>query len=208
MSHPSPAGHIALSTAISDLMLATTTASSAVWLLRNPDALRRYGAIGMGTMALASGIGTVRFAGFEGLERVHAGASHLAGAIAPACFALVALLVFRRGHRWIADAGIAALLAGWAVFEVGLKLDGYRTALGTLAILALLGASIATAGRHLWASLSLGLGALGIALAGLVIGTEGSVGPLLAVDLFHVVLALSHAGVAYGLAVLPGPSSG
>jgi hypothetical protein len=188
-----------MTVAFTDLLLCATCASATAVLLRQPNAIRRYGALGMALMALASGLGALRFAGLEWLARAHTSASHLAGAVAPACFALVAVLLVARGRRWIADVGLGALFAGWAVFVVLLKLSVYRTALGTLAIFLL--CAVALRDRS-GASGLLALGGLGIGVAGIAIGTEGTVGPVLAINLFHLVLALSHALVAVGLATL------
>ena len=188
-----------MTVAFTDLILSLTCASATMVLVRQPDALRRYGALGMALMALASGVGTLRFAGLEWLAPVHTRASYLAGAVAPGCFALVAVLLLSRGRRWVADVGLGALFVGWGLFVVMLKLEAYRTALGTVAIAVLCLAAVRDRSA---AGLSLALGGLGIGAAGLVIGTEGTVGPVLAINLFHLVLALSHALVAAGLVAL------
>lgn len=189
----------AMTTALTDLLLCLTCAASALVLARHPDALRRYGALGMALMALAAGLGTARFAGLDALERVHRSASHLAGAVAPASFALVAGVILARGRRWILDVGFGALFVGWAAFVVLWKVGAYRAVLGSLAIAAL--CIVAAKDRSL-AGASLAAGGIGIGLAGIAIGTEGMLGPLAAMDAFHIVLAASHALVAAGLTAL------
>ncbi|TNE92127.1 MAG: hypothetical protein EP330_02945 [Deltaproteobacteria bacterium] len=189
----------AMFVALFDLLLAVTCASAGVWLVRQPHAIVRYGALGMGLMALAAGLGSARYAGLDNLERLHRGASHLAGAVSPGCFALVAMLLVTRGKRWIAEVGIGALLLGWAVFQVLLRAEAYRTAIGAVAVLVMCGAALRD--RSL-AGATLAAGALGIAVAGLAIGTKGDLGPFQAINVFHVVLATSHLLVARGLAGL------
>lgn len=157
----------------------------------------------MALMAIASGLGAARYAGLDQLERVHTGASHLAGAIAPATFGLVAILVVRDGRRWILDVGLASLFVGWALFDVLLKISGYRTVVAALGLVLLAGAGASQLRKKPDAGAAVIVGGIGIALAGLVIGTDGDFGPMKAIDLFHLVLVLSHALVAYGLMGLP-----
>lgn len=193
------------STCASDLVLAISCAVFAWRLARQAEPLRRYGAVGMVLMAIAAGIGAARYGGLPELRPMHLGASHLAGAVAPASFALVALALVRgepaRGHRLVLG-GLAALGAGWLLFEFVVPLPLYRTLIGALGVVVMLGLALRL---RTGPAVSLALGGLALALAGLVIGTEGSVGPVLAIDLFHLVLALAHGLVARGLRRIAAP---
>ena len=198
-----------VSTAVSDLALAIACAIGAAALLRASAAAdhperalpRRVAAFAMATMAFAAALGSLRFAGLEQLTPLHRGSAHFAGAVAPASFALVALTAVVSGDRRrlssLAIAGLAILVLAWALFDPILQQGGlYRTAIGTPAVLLMV--VLGLRDRSL-PGLVLAIGALVLALAGLVIGSEGTIGPLLAVDVFHVALALAHLAIAHGL---------
>ena len=188
-----------LSTCISDLIMALACGSAGAWLWCQAETTRRYAAIGMALMALAAGLGAARYGGVGGLERVHVGASHLAGAVAPGCFALVAAAVAWAKPRRFVEAGLAALTVLWLVFEYAAPWGAYRTAIGSFAVALML---VVAARARSRAGGALAIGALALALAGLVIGTKGQLGPFAAIDVFHGVLALAHLLVAYGLVYL------
>ena len=182
--------------AATDLILASVCALSAWHLAQHSDALRRYASVGMALTAFAAGLGTMRFAGVDGLIPMHEAASRLAGAISPGCFALVAWTLSAHGRRWHIEVGLALLLMGWATFVIAIPVEGYRLVVGTAAVAAMV--AILPRERGL-AALSLAMGALGLGAAALLIGTEGSWGPVDAIGAFHMTLAVSHGLIALGL---------
>jgi hypothetical protein len=185
------------STVASDALLALTCAGAALWSLRQSGPVHRYAAVGFGLMALGAALGSVRFAGVDALVPAHRGAARLAGAVAPGCFALVALALARDWSRRFVEYGLLALGLAWVVFDLVLDLGVlYRTVIGVVAVGVMIGVGVRARGRPGGA---LVLGALTLALAGLAIGTEGTIGPVLAVDVFHVALATAHLSLAAGL---------
>jgi hypothetical protein len=187
---------MAMSTSVSDFVFAAACGWACAILLRQRDPVRRYAAIGMALMAVAASLGGLRYAGVEALVPAHRMASLLAAAVAPGCFGMVALALARGWSRRVVELGLLALLLGFVVGGLVLRVAIWPTAIGSLAVVAMV--IIGTRARSR-AGLELGVGALILALAGLVIGDEGTIGPLRAIDVFHVALTLAHLSIAAGL---------
>lgn len=187
------------STLVSELILTLACVVAGVWLSRQAELPRRYAAVGMAIMAATAALGCVRFAGVEGITPLHRAVAGFAGGVVPASFALVALALGWGWSRRAVELGLGVLVLGWAVFGLVLQLAIYGTAIGSVAVVIMIGVAIRDRST---AGLALIGGALILALAGLVIGTKGTLGPLLAVDVFHVALAAAHLLIAVGLAGL------
>ena len=187
---------MALVSAGFDLLVALTCVGAALWLLRQPESRLRGAALAMVLMAVASALGALRYGGVEGLVGLHRGASRVAGSIAPASFALVAAALTVDWAQRKLELGLLGLIV--AGVGVGLVLDVglYPTLVGALAVLVLVGLAIRS---RTMPAITTAAGALLLALAGLVIGSQGTLGPFNRVDLFHLTLAVAHALIAHGL---------
>lgn len=194
---------MALVSAGFDLLLALSCVGAGVWLLRQGEPRLRYAALGMALMAVAAGFGALRYAGFEQLAGLHRGASRLAGGVTPPSVALVAAALCFGWQRLSLALGV--LIAAALAIGVGLDVGLYATALGSVAVLVMLGLALRERTR---AALTLACGGLILALAGLAIGSQGTLGPFARIDLFHLTLALAHLLMAGGLVGLtPEPRS-
>lgn len=197
---------MALSTAISDAVLALVAFAVALPALRRPEP-RRLAGVGLGLIGLAAALGTLRYGGLEAVRPLHRTASLLAsGAGVPVIGVAMVLLVTGRDRGAAVWGALPALVLITFVTEYVVPVPGARTALGVVGVLGVLLAALTRIGRAPVPALAGIGGALGTALAGLVIGTEGQLGPLPAVDGFHYTLAVSTLGLGVCALRLPGGS--
>lgn len=194
-----------LTTALSDGLLAALALGAGVWVGRVRRPGRVLAGFGISLVGVAAAVGSARYAGAEVLIPTHELMSALAG--------LVGMPLIGAGYAvaaWVPEGPtartvrLAALIAlgGWGA--VALSSPVARTVTGALAMLLVIAACVArrSDGRRAAAGVA---GAIGVMAAGLAIGTDGSWGPVLRVDAFHVALAASVGALAWGLAALPGP---
>jgi len=184
-----------LSTALSDGALAVATFFCAFLLLR---ARYAWCAIWMCAIALAALCGTLRFAGVDGLESLHLALSRWAAMVAlPGfCWAMARQLRTRRPVR----AGEAlAIAAGLNLLLLVAPRADVVTAVGACALLvAMVGAAALYRSRRdvfLMIAWAIAL----YAIAGLWVGTEGQLGPMPRVDVYHYVLAAANLLFAFAL---------
>ena len=186
------------SSVASELVLAATATACAVAVIR-----RRTGAawvpaaVGLGLLALAAGLGAVRYAGVDLVVSAHVVVSRLAAAgLAVVGLAWCATAFPHRGWAWAAWAVLAAaaaLTAAWA--------DGpWRLPLGVLGVLFGIVGSAAWLRTRVAAGLTGVLGAVGITVAGLAFDTDSTLLGLRQLDLFHLALAASVGVYGWGLA--------
>lgn len=180
-------------------MLATLGAC--VWLRRRGE---RYVSTGLLLVGVAAFIGALRFSINPELADVHRFTSALATCTG---LPLIGVQYLATCSGWPGHDGrmntMGASVVGFAAFGLAFPLPIYATAVGAVAMVLVVVSALkcfSTQGPRVLGAVA---GALGVALAGLVVGTEGAYGPILAVDLFHAVLALSFLGLAYGLPERP-----
>lgn len=188
---------IQVSTAISDTVLMLATLGACFWLRRRGE---RYVSTGLMLVGVAAFIGALRFSINPDLADVHRFTSALATCTG---LPLIAVQYLATCAGWPGRDGrmntMGAAVVGFAAFGLAFPLPIYATAVGALSMLTVVVSAARCFGRHGPVVLAAVIGAVGVALAGLVIGTEGSIGPLLAIDVFHGVLALAFLGLAVGL---------
>ncbi|MCA9658957.1 MAG: hypothetical protein KC486_11485 [Myxococcales bacterium] len=197
-----------LSHALSDtaLVLTAGAAISALLRLRAPATRMSLGAAALAFAAIgaAAGVGVLRFLGLEGLSDLHIALSGLATCTAMPTLGAAAI-VLSRGRSGSAAAWrlwIGALLIGYVASTLTATRGTYGLVIGALGTLAIVyaGARFVQLDRRGGALL---LGGAGLVLvAGLAIGTKGSLGPFARLDLFHYLLAVANLGLAAGLARL------
>lgn len=172
-----------------------------VWLRRRGE---RYVSTGLLLVGVAAFIGALRFSINPELADVHRFTSSLATCTG---LPLIGVQYLATCSGWPGRDGrmntMGASVVGFAAFGLAFPLPIYATAVGAVAMVVVIGSALRCFSAHGTHVLAAVAGALGVALAGLVVGTEGAYGPLLAVDLFHGVLALSFVGLAVGLPKRP-----
>lgn len=198
------------STALSDAILALACLASLLWLRPRFAglALRRPVQLGFGLPAAAALCGVVRFALDPSWSEVHRAFSQLGGALGLPLLGLAALALARR-LDWGKATWTVLLLAlvGLLIGARWLGLEShYRLLLNLASLLLILAAGLAR-----WPLRQPALAAAGVValflLAGLAVGTEGFIGALRRVDLFHALLTLAYPLLAWLLFALREPLS-
>ena len=200
------------STAFSDVLLALACAVCVVWIGRVRG---RYGEgdqpalfcalLGFLLPAAAAGVGVVRY-GFDPSWQ----AAHLWLTQASSFLGLpllgAAALALGRGWAWSRPNWGRIVLGLCAFFELFRQmgyLEDYRLALNLAALVLILYAGAVQWPRRapaISAAIVVGL----FLMAGLAVGTEGMIGPLRRIDLFHVLLIPAYLLLAWLLLSLPG----
>ncbi len=195
------------STALSDGVLALACLASTLWL--RPAfrwrTVQRVLLLGFGLPLSAALCGVVRYGLDPDWSNWHRTFSQLSSYLGLPLLGLAAVSL-SRGQDWTRRT--------WTLLIVGLVLlnatshwlalqQAYRLALSLLTLLLIL-----YAGARHWRHVAPALSALAVValflLAGLAVGTEGFIGPLRRVDLFHGLLSLAYPLLAWLLLRLPG----
>ena len=198
------------STAISDAILALACVASLLWLrpvFAGQPVLRAL-LLGFGLTATAALCGAVRYGLDPSWIDKHRSFTQLSGALGLPLLGLAALAL-SRGLAWARPIWTVWLLALVGLF-IGARVLGvdqhYRLALNLLTLLLIL-----YAGLNQWPERLTGLAATGVValflVAGLAVGTEGFIGSLRRVDLFHALLSLAYPLLAWLLLRLRKPIS-
>lgn len=186
---------IQLSTAASDLLLALVTAGACVALRRRGE---RYVSTGLLLVACAAFIGSLRFAVNPELADLHRFTTALATHTGmPLIGVQYASTAFGRPGPDGRMVTMGVSVVGFSAFGLAFPLPIYGTLVGAGSMAVVIAASSTFADRR--RAIAAIAGALGVALAGLVIGTEGALGPVLRIDVFHAVLTAAFVGLAAGL---------
>ena len=198
------------STALSDGLLALACLASLLWLrpaFSGQPVLRAL-LLGFGLTATAALCGAVRYGLDPSWIEKHRSFTQLSAALGLPLLGL-AVLVLSRGWAWSRSIWTLCLLALVGLF-IGARVLGmdqsHRLALSLSTLLLIL-----YAGLSRWPQLRPGLQAIGVVglflVAGLVVGTEGFIGTLRRVDLFHAVLTPAYPLLAWLLLTLRTPAS-
>lgn len=194
-----------LAHAVSDSVLVLSTLTAIRSLITGaPLGAQRHhlhaAAIGLSLMGLAAFVGVLRFAGADALLPLHSTLSAFATSMTMPLLGLAAvaiawpLALTRR--RWLRITGLLAGLFALAMLLDVLPLYGIGIgALGTLSALFVGLRSLAARGGLLLTS-----GAILVLIAGLGVGTDGELGPVDRIDVFHYLLALAN--LAFGPALV------
>lgn len=188
-----------LSTAISDLILSVVAIYAALRTANSASVSRTAGFLGLLSIGVSAGLGTIHFLGIGVLDLVYRFSVGLAGYVG---VPLIGVGFFHLGIKKLERnalypiAGI--LLLVYVIFSYVVPFPLLSTVLGGLAMITAIVVCIRkNSGGNKVPALYGILGAILFILAGLVIGTTGSRGPFLNVDLFHGVLAVA----AYSLGI-------
>jgi hypothetical protein len=197
------------STAISDAVLALACLASLFWLRPafSGQPLLRALLLGFGLTATAALCGAVRYGLDPSWIDKHRSFTQLSAALGLPLLGLAALAL-ARGLNWGRPVWTVWLLVLVGLF-IGARVFGvdqnYRLALNLVTLLLIL-----YAGLSQWPQLRPGLLAISVVglflVAGLVVGTEGFIGPLRRVDLFHSLLSLAYPLLAWLLLALRVPA--
>lgn len=188
---------IQLSTALSDGTLMLAAFAACLWLRARGE---RYTSTGFLLIGCAAFIGTVRFSINPELDELHGFVSALATCTG---LPLIGVQYLATCLRWPGPDGrmitMGASVVGFAAFGLAFPVPLYGTLVGALSMIAVIAGAARCVPHHPRRAAAAIGGALAFVLAGLVIGTEGTLGPMLRVDVFHYVLIAAIAGLAWGL---------
>ncbi|MBC9249281.1 hypothetical protein A9179_03215 [Pseudomonas alcaligenes] len=190
------------STALSDGLLALACLASLLWLRPHfaGQPLLRALLLGFGLTATAALCGVVRYGLEPGWVEIHRALSQLSSALGLPLLGLAALCL-GRGNAWGRPTwtalvlGLVALLIGARWLGVD---SGYRLGVNLASLLLILHAGLAHWPRRQPGLLGAGVVALFL-IAGLAVGSDGFIGPLPRVDLFHGLLTLAYPLLAWQL---------
>lgn len=188
------------STAFSDAVLALACLASLLWLrpaFTGQPVLRAL-LLGFGLTATAALCGAVRYGLDPSWIDKHRSFTQLSAALGLPLLGLAAFAL-SRGMAWSRSIWTVWLLVLVGLF-IGARVLGvdqhYRLALSLVTLLLIL-----YAGLSQWPQRQPGLAAIGVValflVAGLAIGTEGFIGPLRRVDLFHALLTPAYPLLAW-----------
>lgn len=197
------------STALSDAVLALACLASLLWLrpaFAGQPVLRAL-LLGFGLTATAALCGAVRYGLDPSWIDKHRSFSQLSAVLGLPLLGLAALAL-ARGLVWGRSVWTVCLLVLVGLF-IGARVlgidPGYRLALSLATLLLIL-----YAGLSRWPQRLPSLAALGVVglflVAGLAVGTEGFIGPLRRVDLFHALLTPAYPLLAWLLLTLRAPA--
>ena len=186
------------STAISDLALVIGTLYFTPRLFRTGKADAKIAVIAFCMIAFAAFLGMFfwQISGF--LAPVYRFSSSFAGKVAIPLLALCFLSVsVKRIEQMPLLALVLVVL--FVMFEYLFAIASYRILIGGLSMLAIIYSGYNWLGKNRNTALFAIGGAVLTLLAGLAVGTQGNVGFILRIDLFHYLLALANASLGYSL---------
>ncbi len=200
------------STALSDALLALACLACAVAI---GTARRRYGEgdqpalfcalLGFLLPAAAASVGVMRYGVDPDWQAAHLWLSQASSFLALPLLGAAALAL-GRGWAWSRPNWgriVLGLCAFFELFRQMNQLDDYRLLLNLATLLLILYAGAVQWPRRLPVATATGVVGLFL-LAGLAVGTEGFIGPLRRVDLFHGLLTPAYPLLAWLLLSLPG----
>lgn len=182
-----------LSTFLSDLFLSLVSLSVAYRFFGKSSIPSRSALYGFAIIGISAGLGSIHFLGINTLDPIYRFFVGLSGCLG---VPLLGLAFFHFSFRSISEKTffllITILFVLYLVFAYLVPLPIYTTVVGGIAMLIVLLSSIIRFPKHNQAAMMGIVGAVLFILAGLVIGTKGSSGPFLNVDIFHVLLAIAN----------------
>ncbi|TGM52905.1 hypothetical protein [Leptospira adleri] len=182
-----------LSTVFSDFILCIVSVFTALQLKNSTSYSKSAGFLGFLLIGIPAGFGTVHFLGITFLDPIYRFTVELAGFVG---VPLIGTGFFHLGIRKLEKnllypiAGVLFLI--YIIFTYVAVFPLLSTALGGIAMgVAIFACIRKNSGTTKVPALYGILGAILFILAGLVIGTTGSRGPILNVDIFHIVLSVA-----------------
>ncbi|MGH8435299.1 MAG: DUF6962 family protein [Pseudomonas sp.] len=201
------------STALSDGILALACLAGALWIyhvrapFRETERATWFCALaGLALPAAAALCGVLHYGLDASWQGLHAKLSQASSLLGLPLLGITAL-VLARGWAWPRIIWCWVVIGLSLLFEAAQRLgllDDYRLLLNLATLLLILcagGLQLPQRPTPLLAAMA----AVGLLLlAGLVVGTEGFIGPLRRVDLFHALLSLAYPLLAWLLLAMPG----
>lgn len=173
-----------LSTAFSDFILSFVSIFVAIQIKNITSYSKAAGLFGFISIGISAGLGTIHFLGIEILDPIYHFSVGLASFVG---VPLIGTGFFHIGIKKL-EKNFIYPIAGILIFLFPLL----STTLGGIAMIMVVLVCIRkNSGETKIPALYGILGAILFILAGLVIGTTGSRGPILNVDIFHIVLAVA-----------------
>ncbi|TGL26005.1 hypothetical protein EHQ46_00545 [Leptospira yanagawae] len=189
-----------LSTFLSDSFLSLVSLFVAYQFLGKSAIPSRSAFYGFSIIGISAGLGAIHFLGINTLDSIYRFFVGLSGCLG---VPLLGVSFFHFTFRSVSTKTfyllIALLFALYLVFGYLYPLPIYSTVVGGIAMAIVLVSSIIRFPKHANAAIMGIVGAVLFILAGLVIGTKGSRGPLLNVDIFHVLLAIANYCLGQGI---------
>ncbi|TGL05078.1 hypothetical protein EHQ75_17415 [Leptospira levettii] len=189
-----------LSTFLSDLFLSLVSLSVAYRFFGKSSIPSRSALYGFAIIGISAGLGSIHFLGINTLDPIYRFFVGLSGCLG---VPLLGLAFFHFSFRSISEKTffllITILFVLYLVFAYLVPLPIYSTVVGGIAMVIVLVSSIIRFPKHNQAAMMGIVGAVLFILAGLVIGTKGSSGPFLNVDIFHVLLAIANYCLGEGI---------
>ncbi|TGL59053.1 DUF6962 family protein [Leptospira sarikeiensis] len=191
-----------ISTAISDLVLAIAAAWAALSVQTSAkgNVSKKGGAYGLFLIALGAFFGVIFFLGGNWITPIYRPIVHIAGVVG---VPWIGIAFFNAGLGKINPKTwnlLSLILLILAILDYLYSLGIYSTIIGGVSLVFVIVVCIRKyKGNQKTAALYGIAGALLFILSGLVIGTVGSIGPILKVDLFHYGLAAASYCLGYSL---------
>ncbi|RJG12100.1 hypothetical protein D3879_01895 [Pseudomonas cavernicola] len=203
------------STALSDGILALACLAGALWIYRArapfPEAERSTwfcALLGFALPASAALCGVLRYGLDPSWQEAHARLSQASSLLGLPLLGIAALTL-ARGWAWPRIVWCWVLIGLSLLFEAAQRLsllDDYRLLLNLVTLLLLLYVGALQLPQRATPLLAAAAAVSLLLFAGLLVGTEGFIGPLRRVDLFHALLSLAYPLFAWLLLALPGGS--
>lgn len=188
------------STFLSDLILSLVSLAMAYRFVGKSSIPSRSAFYGLSIIGISAGLGSIHFLGINTLDSIYRFFVGLSGCVG---VPLLGLSFFHFTFRSLSEKTfflfIAVAFGFYLVFAYLYPLSLYPTVVGGLSMFIILISSLVRFPRKSNAAVMGIIGSVLFIVAGLVIGTKGSTGPVLNVDIFHILLAIANYCLAEGI---------
>ncbi|WP_411822135.1 DUF6962 family protein [Leptospira sp. 'Mane'] len=182
-----------LSTFLSDFLLSIVSLYTAFRLNRLSSVSGLSGTYAFGIIGISAALGSIHFLGISALDPIYRFFVGLSGFVG---VSLIGVAFFHLGIRKLVRNQlfliIGILFIGYIVFGYLVSFPIMSTLPGAVSMIIVIFVCIRKISKENTAAIYGLAGAVLFILAGLVIGTKGSTGPILNVDLFHIGLAIAN----------------
>lgn len=188
------------STFLSDLILSLVSLALAYRFVGKSSIPSRSALYGLGIIGISAGLGSIHFLGINTLDSIYRFFVGLSGTVG---VPLLGLAFFHFTFRSLSEKTfflfIALAFVLYLAFTYLYPLAIYPTVVGGISMFIILISSLVRFPRKSNAAVMGIIGSILFIVAGLVIGTKGSTGSILNVDIFHILLAIANYCIAEGI---------
>lgn len=188
------------STFLSDLILSLVSLAMAYRFVGKSSIPSRSALYGLGIIGISAGLGSIHFLGINTLDSIYRFFVGLSGTVG---VPLLGLAFFHFTFRSLSEKTfflfIALAFVLYLAFTYLYPLAIYPTVVGGISMFIILISSLVRFPRKSNAAVMGIIGSILFIVAGLVIGTKGSTGSILNVDIFHILLAIANYCIAEGI---------